>query len=116
MRKTLAGLGNFENYYATLNGKPFEGQAVRLFNPQTKLWMIYWMDSNNAKMDEHPVTGSFENGIGKFYTRDSFNGKPIIMLYQWDATDPEHPVWSQAFSDDEGATWEFNWKMILSRI
>jgi len=54
MRKTVNGLGNVENYYATFDGKPFEGQAIRLFNPQTKLWTIYWMDSGNPVMDQHP--------------------------------------------------------------
>lgn len=116
MRKTITGLANVENYYATFDGKPFEGQAVRLFNPQTKLWTVYWMDSGNPVMDEHPVTGSFENGIGKFYARDHFDGTPIVVLYQWDVTNPVHPKWSQAFSIDDGKTWEWNWEMILTRI
>jgi hypothetical protein len=116
MRKTLNGTGNVENYYASFDGKPFEGQAVRLFNKETRLWTIYWMDSNNPVMDEHPVTGSFEKGVGKFYARDVFNGKPIVVIYQWDATDPAHPKWSQAFSEDEGKTWEWNWEMTLTRI
>ena len=116
MRKTLLGLGNVENYYATFDGKPFEGQAIRLFNPKKKLWTIHWVDSNNPFMDLHPVTGSFENGIGKFYARDHFKGRPIIMLYQWDASKAHQPIWSQAFSEDEGQTWEWNWEMYLTRI
>jgi hypothetical protein len=116
MRKTLNGFGNVENYYASFNGNPFEGMAVRLFNVQTKLWTIYWIDSNGGTMDEHPVTGSFENGVGKFYANDMFNDKPIVMLYQWNARDPQHPRWSQAFSTDNGKTWEWNWEMILTRI
>jgi hypothetical protein len=116
MRKTLNGFGNVENYYATLDGKPFEGMAIRLFNPQTKLWSVYWVDNNNATMDEHPVTGSFENRVGKLYTNDTFNGKPIVVLYQWDATNAKHPKWSQAISTDNGVTWEWNWEMILTRI
>lgn len=116
MRKTLNGIGNVENYYATLKGKPFEGMAVRLFNMQTKLWTIYWMDSNTGIMDEHPVTGSFENRLGRFYGNDLFNQTPILVLYQWDARNPEHPKWSQAFSPDNGKTWEWNWEMLLTKI
>jgi len=116
MRKTLNGLGNVENYYASFEGKPFEGMAVRLFNPKTKLWTIHWVDSNGATMDEHPVSGSFEDRLGKFYASDIFNDKPIVMLYQWDARDFQHPKWSQAFSDDDGKTWEWNWEMVLTRI
>lgn len=116
MRKTLNGMGNVENYYASFDGKPFEGMAIRLFNDTTKLWTIYWVDSNGCTMDEHPVTGSFENGLGKFYAHDVFNNKPIIVLYQWENLYPGQPKWSQAFSPDNGHTWEWNWEMMLTRI
>lgn len=115
MQKALNGLGNIENYYATFDGQPFEGMAIRLFNADTRLWKIYWIDSSGPVMDQHPVMGSFENGVGKFYAADEFKGKKITVLYQWDATDPEHPVWSQAFSPDNGVTWEWNWEMTLTR-
>jgi hypothetical protein len=116
LRKTLNGIGNVENYYATFNDKPFEGMAVRLYNPKTRLWKVYWMDSNNGIMDSEPVTGSFENGMGKFYATDVFNDKPILILYQWNAINPEHPIWSQAASTDNGKTWEWNWEMVLTKI
>jgi hypothetical protein len=74
------------------------------------------MDSNNGTMDENPVTGSFENGMGKFYTNDIFNDIPILVLYQWNATNLEHPIWSQAFSKDNGKNWEWNWEMTLTKI
>jgi len=114
MRKTLHGTGNVENFYASFDGKPFEGMAVRLFNPATKLWTIYWIDTNNAVMDQHPVSGSFENGLGKFYAKDVFKGKEITVLYQWDARNPAQPKWAQAFSLD-GETWEWNWEMVLKK-
>lgn len=116
LRKAINGLGNVENYYATFDNNPFEGMAVRLYNPKTRLWKVYWMDSNNGTMDESPVTGSFENGIGKFYANDIFNNQKIRVLYQWNALNPEHPVWSQAFSTDNGKTWEWNWEMTLTKI
>ncbi|MEO8515807.1 MAG: hypothetical protein ABI426_03640 [Flavobacterium sp.] len=116
MKKMLKGFGNLENFYSENNCKPFEGMAIRLFNKETKLWKIYWIDSNGMTMDEKPVTGSFENKVGKFYTNDTFNEMPIVVLYQWDATNPEHPKWSQAFSNDNGKTWEWNWKMELTKI
>lgn len=116
MKKTLNGFGNLENFYSNNNETPFEGMAIRLFNKETRLWKIYWIDSNGMTMDEKPVTGSFENKVGKFYANDIFNGKEIIVLYQWDATNSEHPKWSQAFSTDNGKTWEWNWKMELTKI
>lgn len=114
LRKTL--MGNIENYYALFDGVPFEGMAVRLFDPQTKLWTIYWIDSSIPKMDTHPVVGSFENKVGEFFTKDVFNGKEILVVYKWDAPNAVHPIWSQAYSSDEGLSWEWNWEMVLSKI
>jgi hypothetical protein len=113
-KKILNGNGNFETFKANLDDKPFEGAAVRLFNPKTRLWSIYWADSNFATLDENPVVGSFEGDVGKFLTKDAFAGKEITVLYQWEKTDPLRPIWSQAFSVDEGKTWEWNWYMRLS--
>jgi hypothetical protein len=115
MRKTLNGIGNFETFKAIIDGEPFEGEAVRLFDPTTRLWSIYWADSNTGVLDKDPVVGSYEGSIGKFYVKDFFNGNEITVLYQWDKTDPTHPIWSQAFSPDNGATWEWNWYMNLSK-
>ena len=116
MRKALNNLGNIENFYCAFANQPFEGMAIRLFNEQTRMWTIYWLDSAGMRMDEHPVTGFFEAGIGKFYARDTFDGKAILVIYQWDATNPKQPLWSQAFSLDDGVSWEWNWEMRLARI
>ena len=58
MYRILNGLGNIDNFLANFDGEAFEGMTVRLFNPATKLWSIYWADSNNGKLDP-PVVGSF---------------------------------------------------------
>jgi hypothetical protein len=115
MYKILNGVGNIDNFLATFNGEPFEGMTVRLFNKKTNLWSIYWADSNNGKLDP-PVVGSFENKIGHFFTKDFFDEKNILVVFRWDATDPDNPVWSQAFSDDNGKTWEWNWYMFMTKI
>lgn len=109
-RKILDGFGNIDSFQTVFDGKPFEGMTLRLFNPQTKLWNIYWADSNIVVLDV-PQIGSFENKIGEFYAKDVFENKEIIVKFKWDATDPESPVWSQAFSADKGESWEWNWTM-----
>jgi hypothetical protein len=103
MKIILNGIGNTDNFKTTLDGKPFEGMTLRLFNPLTKLWSIYWADSNKGVLDP-PVLGSFDNSTGEFYGKDIFNGKEIIVKFKWDKTDPRKPVWSQAFSEDKGKT------------
>ena len=107
MHQILGGNGNIDKYTDTASGKPYEGVALRLFNSKTKLWSIYWADNNLGTLDP-PVVGSFENKMGHFFCKDTFNGKKIIVVFRWDVRDPNLPVWSQAFSPDNGKTWEWN--------
>ena len=111
----LNGIGNTDIYHASFDGKPYEGLTVRIFNPKTRLWSLYWVASDVGVMDP-PVVGSFDGNVGLFYTKDVFQGKPILMMFRWDKTDPDNPVWSQAFSTDNGLTWEWNFTNVSHRI
>jgi hypothetical protein len=113
-RKILNGLGNIDSFHTTIENRAFEGMSLRLFNPETKLWSIYWADSEKVVLDV-PQVGSFADGIGSFFARDSYEGKEIIVQFCWDVRDEHRPVWSQAFSADGGHTWEWNWYMTFSR-
>jgi len=93
MYLVLHGIGNVDNFLATIDGVPFEGMTVRLFNPKTKLWSLYWADTNKGKFDP-PVVGSFENNVAHFFTKDTFNNKKILVVFRWDARDKDNPVWS----------------------
>lgn len=115
MYTVLNGIGNIDNFLAIRDGKPFEGMTIRLFNPETKLWSIYWADSNFGVLGLPPVVGSFENKVGHFFSKDVFDGKQMITVYRWDARDTDHPIWSQALSQDNGKTWEWNWYMYFIR-
>jgi len=112
----LAGTASFDVGWATFDGKPWEGRTIRLFNPETRLWSLYWTASNSGGRMDPPVVGSFENNIGLFFAKDMYKGKPVIMVFKWDKRNPEAPVWSQAFSDDNGKTWEWNWYNTSTRV
>ncbi len=115
----LSGAADMDIYRTTempgMEGKLFEGATLRLFDPATKLWSLYWVASNKGVLDP-PVVGSFENNIGHFFAKDTFNGKPIIFVFRWDIRNKDKPVWSQAFSADNGKTWEWNWFNVSERI
>jgi hypothetical protein len=114
-RKILRGLGNIDEYRAEFDGVPFEALALRLFNPKTRLWSIYWVDSNTAVLQDVPEVGSFDGNTGKFYAKEVVEGREVLVQFYWDKTNPEIPVWSQAFSPDNGKTWEWNWYMAFHR-
>lgn len=113
-RRILNGFGNVDQFITEFNGVPFEGASFRLFNPRTRLWSIYWADTNSVTLDV-PQLGSFDGDIGTFYAKDVHDGIPIVVVFKWDKSDPNTPVWSQAFSPDKGETWEWNWHMTFER-
>jgi len=116
IKTMLNGLGNIENYYATIDDKPFEGVALRFFDQKTKLWSIYWTDINSTGTLGAPMIGSFYGDLGVFFMKDKFDNKEILVKYEWDKSDPNNPVWRQGVSLDNGETWEWNWYMHGSKV
>ena len=57
-RKILDGFGNIDSFQTTVDGRPFEGMSLRLFSPETRLWSIYWANSDTVVLDV-PQVGSF---------------------------------------------------------
>ena len=80
--KILNGFGNADQFITEFDGVPFHGATFRLFNPKTRLWSLYWADSNQVTLDV-PQVGSFDGDIGMFYAKDVFEEKPIIVVFQW---------------------------------
>ena len=115
MQIVLNGIGNTDRFFTTVNGKPYEGMTIRLFNPKTRLWSIYWAESNLGTLGLPPVIGSFENKVGYFFSKDLINGKYLITIYRWDARVADKPVWSQGSSEDNGINWEWNWHMYFTK-
>lgn len=111
----LNGFGNSEIFRTTFDGKTFEAFGLRLFDPKTRLWTIYWADSEVVVLDVGQV-GSFDGDIAEFYAKDIWEGTPVIVKFHWDKSDLKKLKWSQAFSPDNGKTWEWNWHMTFTRI
>jgi hypothetical protein len=112
--KILDGHGNADEYRTEHEGG-FVGMSFRFFDPETRLWSIYWADSRRAGLLDPPVLGSFEGDVGVFEGDDTFDGKPIRVRFTWSGVTTPTPRWEQAFSEDAGETWETNWEMEFSR-
>ena len=114
-RPILGGMGNQDEFVTDMFGDShFIGITMRLFDPKTRAWSIYWVDNQRVAL-EPPVLGRFEHGVGTFYGRDEFKGRPILVRFIWTA-DAERPRWEQAFSTDDGHSWEVNWVMTMQRL
>ena len=109
-RPLLDGMGN-EDEFRTDHDGGMIGMSFRFFDPVTKDWSIYWADSRRCGVLDPPVFGSFADGIGVFEGTDTFAGRPILVRFTWSRVDSGAPRWEQAFSADNGETWETNWIM-----
>ena len=115
MKPVLNGLGNVDRYWFVRDGKSIEGVAFRLFNPDSGEWTIYWADTVKAGTLQPPVVGRFHGDHGEFTGEDEFNGRKILCRFRWSRLVDGSPQWEQAFSTDEGKTWETNWIMSFTR-
>jgi hypothetical protein len=113
-RSILGGTAN-EDVYLTDFAGGYVGMSFRFFDPETKLWSIYWADSRRPGPLDPPVVGAFDGDMGIFEGPDTFDGRPIVVRYTWSRVTTPMPRWEQAFSDDGGETWETNWIMEFTR-
>ena len=114
-RKILQGFGNVEDNILFFPEGEVRAAAVRSFNAATRTWAIWWLDGRAPHELDVPVVGSFESGVGTFLADSKFKSQPIKMRFIWRVNPGRNPTWEQAFSPDEGATWETNWQMGFSR-
>jgi hypothetical protein len=111
----LDGQGDVDDNVIQAPGGAYRAATLRSFDPATKLWSIWWLDSRQPHELDPPVVGGFRDGIGTFLAKDTFDGRPIVVRFIWSDITPNSAKWQQAFSDDSGKTWETNWIMEFSR-
>ena len=129
--KRLAGSHQWEDFITCDEGTPlpggiggmdvmhasywtdFVGVTLRTYDPKTGLWRIYWVDNHFSDGTiQPPVIGKFDGNVGVFTGHDTYNGKPVLVRFIWTVNPKGSRAvakWEQAFSPDNGKTWETNW-------
>jgi hypothetical protein len=135
--KRLAGSHQWEDFITCSEGSPlpggiggmdvmrsaywkdFVGVTLRTYDPKTGLWRIYWVDNQfSGGVVQPPVIGAFDGNVGVFTGHDTYEGKSVVVRFIWTVNPKGSPVvakWEQAFSPDDGKTWETNWRNELVR-
>jgi hypothetical protein len=116
-RKYMDGWANVDDTVFHTPQGIYRGVAPRAYDPVTGQWAIWWIDGRNpfGNLDP-PVKGRFVKGVGTFYATDTLRGKPIKVRFTWSHITPTSARWEQAFSPDDGKTWEPNWLQTLDRV
>ncbi len=115
LRKRLKGSQEWEECEGMAAAGRVVGMTVRLFDPQSQQWSIWWADSVNGGL-QPPMYGEFKEGRGIFYNQETLEGKKIFIRFIWSSLTENRCRWEQAFSADGGSTWETNWIMEFARI
>jgi hypothetical protein len=115
VRKVWGGLANLIELEADGPGGHFQGLSLRLYNPQTRKWSLNFASSQDGTLTT-PTMGEFKNGRGEFYDHEILNGKTILVRFVIYDIMPKSCRFEQAFSADEGKTWEVNWIATDTRI
>jgi hypothetical protein len=86
-----------------------QGLALRLYNPASRQWSIYWANAAKGVMDIPPMVGQFTGDHGEFYDQESYEGRAVYVRFLWTRVNTSSPHFEQAYSTDGGKTWETNW-------
>ena len=92
----------------------YDGLMLRLYDPHTHQWRIYWGSSKTGVLDA-PMIGHFTNGRGEFFVHDTYEGKPIRVRLVYSDITPSSFRTETAFSADDGKTWEPNLVQTFTR-
>ena len=116
-RKVWDGRADLEEFEVDSPTGHIEGLTLRLYDPQTRQWSLYWSNSNAGTVGL-PTIGEFKNGRGEFFDTEPSgpNGRSILCRFAWSGITPNSAHFEQSFSDDGGKTWEVNWITDQTRV
>jgi len=117
-RKVWDGRANLEEFETDSPTGHIEGLTLRVYNPQTLQWSIYWANSKDPALGQpiQPMVGEFKDGRGEFYDQELWKGRSVYVRFIWSKITPTSAHFEQSYSDDGGKTWEVNWITDQTRV
>jgi hypothetical protein len=115
IRPFWRGYGNLEDGDLKCPDRYYWGVTLRTYSADTHQWTIWW-GTKKLGIIPPPQVGHFdESGVGDFYAHDIQEGKHVIIRFRWSHPSGV-PHFEQAFSADNGKTWETNWTTDYERV
>jgi len=118
-----AGIGNYDEYRPLGDWRPgFVAMTLRVFDPASGRWSIYWLTNRDGGLDPAtgtllpPVVGRFDaDGVGRFEGEEVYKGRTARVRFTWTRSSERQARWEQAYSWDDGTSWQTNWIMDFTR-
>jgi hypothetical protein len=108
VRKVWDGRANLVELLVDGPAGHIEALSLRLYNAESHQWSLNFSNSAGGTLSP-PTIGGFKNGRGEFFSRETLNGKAILVRFVISDITPTSCRFEQAFSEDGGKTWEINW-------
>lgn len=115
VRKVWDGKANLGEFDVSGKAGHIEGLSLRLYNPDSRQWSIFWANQKDGSLGVPPMIGGFRNGRGEFYDQEMFNGKAVFVRFVFSEITKNSFRLEQAFSADGGKSWEPNWIVNFTR-
>ena len=99
-RKVLDGRAEVEEMNVVSADKliHIQGLALRLYNPESHQWSIYWVNAADGVLEQNPMVGQFSHGRGEFYNQQVYEGRAIYARFVWSGVTTNSPHFEQSFS------------------
>ena len=117
VQKVMGGYGTVDDNVVELPSGTYRAAGLKACDAKSGQWSIWWLDGRMPQGPlDPPVRGSFRDGVGTFYSDETFDDRPIRVRFTWSRITPTTCHWEQAFSTDGGVSWETNWVMDFKRV
>src|SRR6266700_922107 len=95
-RKVWDGRADLEEFEVDSPTGHIEGLTLRLYDPQTHQWSLYWATNKSGAMGP-PTIGEFKNGRGEFFDTEPSgpNGRSILVRFVWSNITPNSAHFEQ---------------------
>jgi len=85
-----------------------------LYDTAAHQWTVRFADRAEGVLST-PLIGEFKDGRGEFIDQEPYHGRNILVRAIWSKVTPTTHHFEQAFSDDNGKTWEINFSADLTK-
>ena len=116
VRNLMDGRANSVELSVAGSAGKIEGISLRLYDPGARRWSLNFASLRDGALTP-PVIGGFgADGSGVFYGGDKLGERAIRVRFVITQISADEARFEQAFSADDGATWEVNWIAVDRRL
>ncbi|RSY90576.1 DUF1579 domain-containing protein [Sphingomonas koreensis] len=115
-QQMFGGLVNLNESISYRGGRTSYGMGLRALDEPGGRWADWYLSGGDLSKIDPPLYGRFSRGVGTFLSRETFEGRQLLVRGQFASVNREEARWEQAFSVDDGVTWETNWVMRYLRM